>query len=262
MRHRLVFASLTAVASLATILVAACAETAAEIGESDASAPPLDVGAPPPDPDGGAGKDAGKDAALDAPVDAPRDAALDAPGDAATSASVRIAELYFDPGASYGDGAEYVELRGAPGTPVGDLRLRLVHETGGVKYDVAVGSATDVIGPTGTWVVGGGSVFKVAAQNRVDTVVSLAQWGLSAGSGSVQLVRGPSRDLVDVVGYGGAVSPPATAPTQTVEGTVAAVPTLDKHGIGRKPAAADTNDNSKDFCSMLATPGFPQAACD
>lgn len=267
MRPSLFFASITALVTGAAMAFVACAETASPIDDGDASAPPLDVGSPPADPDSSA--DARSDAkpnadgGADAPGDAiATDAPKDAPTDAPSSATVRIAEIYSDPGVTYGDGAEYVELRGAPGTPVGDLRLRLVHQTGGVKYDVAVGGPSDVIGASGTWVVGGGSVFKVAATNRVDTTVSLANWGLDGTAGSVQLVRGAARDLVDVVGYGGAVDPPATAPTQTVEGTVAARATLDKHGIGRKAAAADTDDNSKDFCSMAATPGYPQAACD
>jgi hypothetical protein len=271
------FASFAGAAVVCAALAAGACAQSAVIDDPDGSAPPLDVGGPPPDPDAGAdasgdakgdaktGGDAGKDGATaDGGDGSLQDAPIDAPlGDAATSASVRINEIYFDPtDITYGDGAEFVELRGAPGTPVDDLRLRILYGNTGVKYDVAVGNAGDVIGPSGLWVVGGGSVFKVAGTYRVDHQVSLASWGLDGTSGSVQLVRGAARDLVDVVGYGAAISPPATAPTTTLEGaTPVPAPTMDKHAIGRKTGAADSNDNAADFCQMPVTPGYPQAAC-
>ncbi|MDB4933556.1 MAG: hypothetical protein JWP87_528 [Labilithrix sp.] len=262
---------------LAAVLpIAAHAACSASNGDAipsqvfDASA--LDVGTNPDDPDGGGnggGKDAnGNDGAMgtDAPSDAPAESG---PNDAA----VQINEIFVD-NAGLGDGAELVELRAAAGTPVDDLKLRLIHADGQVKYEVSVGDPGAKVGTSGLWVVGGGSDFKLNVQSHVDKTVSLSTWGLDNAHGAVQLVRGTT--LLDVVGYtmdadAGTLAPPASPPLATVEGKPATVPAAPPAppppakakglSFGRKTGGADTNDNAADFCTMEASPGFAQKPC-
>jgi hypothetical protein len=254
-----------ALASFVLSTLAAVAACSASNGDAipgtvfDAS--PLDAGSNMPYPDGG-GADAapGKDASKDAP--------LDAPGDGARTNDVLINEIYVD---NYllGDGAELVELRIPPGTPIDDLRLRLVDRTGAVKYDVAVADPGQVVGPGGIWVVGGSQTFKLNVNDHVDHVVDLNTWGLDNASGAVQVVRGTT--LLDVVGYStdadaGAIPPATTPPTATVEGRPAIVPAdngtkfAKRKSFGRRPGA-NSNDNRSDFCTMSATPGN-ENVCD
>ena len=230
----------------------------------DASA--LDVGSNPGDPDAGTRLDGStlKDGATnDASADAPPDAPV------ANTAPVQINELFVD-NAGLGDGAEFVELRAVPGTPVDDLKLRLIYADGQVKYEVSVGDPGAKFPANGLWVVGGGQTFKLNVLDHVDRTVSLSTWGLDNDHGAVQVVRGTT--LLDVVGYAstldaGTLPPPASAPKATVEGTAALVPASPNGanakavGLGRKVGAADTNDNAADFCKMEASPGYPQNAC-
>lgn len=202
------------------------------------------------------------DARLDAKTDAAADAEAGPPPP--SSALMRIQEVYVDHD-GLGDGSEYVELRGAPGTPVDDLTLRVLDGNGSVYADVAVGDPGDVVGATGTWVVAGGTIFNVAATNRVDQTLSISSWGLPNARGAIQLLRGPSRDLVDVLGYAttadaGAPSAPATPPTATSEALFVVVPSVAKRALGRLSGAPDTNDNRADFCAMTATPGAASQA--
>ncbi len=261
---------LSLVTSAATALaVAAAACTAGNGGFS-----PEPLYSPPDTTDGdtkltpGGGEDAEPKPASDAGTDARRpDGATEGGPQGPSPTEVRIQELYVDHD-GLGDGAEYVELRGAPGTPVSELALRIVGDDGSIDYEVPCGSAGDLVGATGTWVVGGPSVFKVDAVHRVDKTVSVATWGLPNARGAVQLVLGPSRALVDVIGWtdredgGGAPAPP-TDPKATTEGSAVSVPSIAKHVLGRKTGAADTNDNRADVCSMAASIGSStQKACD
>lgn len=212
--------------------------------------------------------DATSPAPKDAGVDAKAEASADAKAEAGpTSESVRIQELYVDHD-GLGDGAEYVELRGAPGTPVGDLSLRLIDAAGKVAYEVPVtDTGTDVIGSSGTWVVAGPQTFQLGVVERIDHSVALAKWGIANNRGAVQLVRGANRTLLDVVGYAsdpdaGAATSPSTDPKATSEGLPALVPTIAKRALGRKAAATDTDQNRADFCSMVPSPGMAQKACD
>jgi hypothetical protein len=261
-RNLLVFLPLVTLA-----FVIACSATNGDAIPSqvyDASA--LDVGSNPGEPDAAAGLDGStvKDGATkDAPADAPPDAPI------VNTAPVQINELFVD-NDGLGDGAEFVELRAAPGTPVDDLKLRLIYADGQVKYEVSVGDPGATFPASGLWVVGGGQTFKLNVLDHVDRTVSLNTWGLDNDHGAVQVVRGTT--LLDVVGYAstldaGALAAPASAPKATVEGTAALVPApatgLNHKGLGfgRKTAAADTNDNAVDFCKMEASPGHAQKAC-
>ena len=229
----------------------------------DASA--LDVGSNPEEPDAGALDGAAvKDGAT---KDAPADSAPDGP--IGNVAPVQINELFVD-NDGLGDGAEFVELRAAPGTPADDLKLRLLYADGQVKYEVTVGNPGAKFGASGLWVVGGGLTSKLNVQDHVDRILNLNAWGLDNGRGAVQVVRGTT--LLDVVGYttnpdAGTLAPPASPPLATVEGSPALVPAaangMNPKGLtlGRKTAAVDTNNNLVDFCKMEASPGYAQKAC-
>jgi len=262
--HRLVF-GLLAVLPLA--MHAACASSnGAAVGSQiydDAS--PLDRGTDSSDPDvRGAPRDAAPGSDAEPPLDA------DVKPDAANVAPVQINEIYVDNAFLRGDGTEYVELRGAAGVPVDDLKLRILSANGQVKHEVAVANPGETFGANGLWVVGGLQTFKLNVTDHVDHAVSNAGFGLDE-RGAVQLVRGST--LLDVVGYGdnpdaGPVTPPATPPIATSEGAIArtatqpAKATEPAKSIGRKTGAADTNVNSADFCAMVASPGFAQKPCE
>ncbi|MCA9590688.1 MAG: hypothetical protein KC657_35555 [Myxococcales bacterium] len=255
-------ACVAAAVALATSAFVACAGSNGDAVPSEVfDAAPLDSRSPSMPFDSGVTPDP-LEAGVDARADAPSG---DAGGDAGSSAVVRINEVYAD-NDGLGDGAEYVELVAPPGTPVDDLKLRLVYADGTPKYEVAVGSAGEKVSASGLWVVGGNQVFKVAARDKVDTVVSINNWGLDGTRGVVQLLRGPQRTLIDVVGYdrdpdAGALAPIASPPTQTSEGAPAVAPTTARKAFGRKAAAVDTNVNRVDFCAMDPTPGYPQGPC-
>ena len=231
-------------------------------------APALDAGGNPANPDGGNRSDAFT--TDDGAIDSPTDASTDSPTDAPNPAPVQINELYVDNDV-LGDVAEFVELRAAAGTPADDLKLRILHADGKVKYEVTIGEAGAKFGANGLYVVGGGSTFKLnVTPSRVDHIISVNMWGLDNARGAVQVVRGAT--LLDVVGYGtdpdaGTLPPPQSPPLATGEGRPAVVPEAppDPPGpakpmassFGRKPGAPDTNDNAADFCAMTASPGYP-----
>lgn len=226
-------------------------------------------GDPIPPPDNGAPSlDAGSKTTPKMPdASGPSDAApeADAPHDAGDPVSqVRISEVYVDDGTD-GVTVEFIELRGAPGTPVDELRLRILDADGAVTGEIDVAAqAGDTISGSGFWTVGGGNV-----SSEVDHVLfgaALNAWGMDTPRGAVQLVRGTGRTLLDVVGYdtdadAGALPQPASSPTQTVEGKPAVLPVISK-SFGRTSGAADTNDNRADFCTMTPTPCGANAACD
>jgi len=264
--HQRLLLSLLAMLPLAAH--AACASSNGEaIGSQTFDASPLDPGQNPGDPDGSIAPPDGAPPPDAAP---PIDAGVDAKPDAANSAPVQINEIYVDNAFLRGDATEYIELRGAMGVPVDDLKLRILYANGQVRYEVVVGNAGEKFGANGLWVVGGNQTFRLNVLDHVDRVVSTANWGLD-DRGAIQLLRGSV--LLDVVGYGdnpdaGPVAPPATPPTATSEGAIARAATqpplsnAPARSIGRKTGAADTNVNGADFCPMVASPGFAQKPCD
>lgn len=258
----------------ATSLLVAAAACSATNGDPipsqvfDASA--LDVGTNPDDPAGGEGGVDGedgspkKDASSDAPVDAPKDAPNTAP--------VVINEMFVD-NKGFGDAAEFVELRAAPGTRADDLKLRILKPDGKLKYEVTVGPAGAKFDGNGLYAVGGSRLDLLnvgVAGAHVDNEIFVGMWGLDNTLGAVQLIRGST--LLDVVGYArdpdaGAVPPASSPPTATVEGKRAIVPDGPNGNgqwaisFGRKTGAPDTNDNAADFCAMEASPGLAQSPC-
>ncbi len=207
------------------------------------------------------GPDAVSDTSADTTADAAPDAAKDVSSDAAPVTAVRVEEIYVDRDIS-GDAVEYVELRGPVGTSLETLHLRLVDSTGKVTGEVAISGAGAIIPASGLWVVGGASVSKIFTAPHVDETVGISKWGLDNTAGSVQLVDvGATTTLLDVLGWGAAIPAPTTAPKATSEAAPRPLPTAVGHTLGRRPGAADSNDNTADFCEQNGTPGATNGAC-
>ncbi|MBI2392834.1 MAG: hypothetical protein HYV09_24830 [Deltaproteobacteria bacterium] len=171
----------------------------------------------------------------------------------------RINEVYVD---RYfeGDVVEWVEITAPPATPIDALWIRVIDKAGAPVLNLRVADAGTKMKTSGLWVVGSEAVAKVDKAYDPKTT-----WGLPNEGGSIQLTRndGVVIELVDVVGYGTAPASTATEPKKTIETAAAALPTSGSTGktIGRKSVPGDTDDNSKDFCVMSATPGAPNGAC-
>ncbi len=189
----------------------------------------------------------------DAPVP-PRDAARDGPptlrdaeADAASPPRRLVVSEVF---AADILSRRYVELAGPPSMLIGDLKLRIVSDTGVVLKSVDVGKRpTELMPARGTWVVGG------LAGPSVDNGLLVSDWDLPSDSGSVQLVRvGAAGDvaLLDVVGYGTPAAQVQSVPTESKEGTAAMSP--GQKALLRKPSHVDTGNNLNDFCRGASSP--------
>ena len=185
----------------------------------------------------------------DAPKDSPSDAGPDAP----SVNDVRINEVLF----TMGSNNEYVELRGAPGTPLDTLVLRFVQNTSTIG-PFTVGSPGAVMPADGLWVVGGALVSNV---DQIHLITGPNGWDVPNGKGAVQLYVVGATTTIDVLGYWDVAdastgnAPPATDPKTTWEGKPATSPATNGPSLGRKTGAPDTNANNVDFCVMTATPG-------
>lgn len=205
---------------------------------TDSSAP-TDSSVPPD-----AGSDAARDARDDGPITA-RDAEADA---STTPTRLVISEVFAADILS----KRYVEIAGPPAGLIGDLRLRIVSNTGVVLKTVDVGkSPTELMPARGTWVVGG------IAEFRVDNGYLVSDWDLPSDNGTVQLVRGST--LLDVVGYGAPAAVVQSAPTEATEGAAAITPGT--KSLLRRPPHLDTGSNAADFCRGAASPNAPNV-CD
>lgn len=201
----------------------------------DSSSNPEDDGGPPNPPKDGGAKDA--------------DGAPDA---APSSADVRINEIYVSQ--SGGDQAELVELRGAEGTLLDDLRLRAIDDEGATTGEWPLAPLGTKIGNTGTWTLGGGT-----ALGRIDkTVPAFDDWGLDNSKGAVLLLRGAGKTVIDAVSW----NTDADGGTVMGEGKPYLLPKSGTSSFGRKPPSfGDTNDNQNDFCAMDQSAGATNTAC-
>jgi len=261
LRHRSKNAFLVLTLVVAPLAAAACSASNGDAIPNGV----LDAGeVKPDDPDNDSGTSKPKEDAGTTPDDSgkPNDGGntpKDTGADTSTTAPIVINEIYVANDGE-GDNAEYVELRGTAGAALAGLTLRLLDNTGKVKYQVAVSAPGDKFPADGLWAVGGGLA-------NVNYMISISNWGLDNERGAVQLVRG-SDELLDVVGWAkatadaGTLPSPATPPLSTGEGKPATIPTIAKRAFGRKANAADTNDNAADFCSMVKSTSGPQNACD
>lgn len=225
-------------------------EAAAEASVDAAPDAPIESG-----PEAGidAAPEAGPDSPVEAAADAPPEAAVEAGADASALPPINITEIYVDV-ALKGDSVEWVAIAAAPGTPIGDLKLRhfkWVSSTEPIvqKFDLAVAPAGTLMPSSGYWVVGGYGAPS-------DQSYGISSWGLDSTSGSVQLYRASSLELLDAVGYGAAQPVDApTAPFMTMEGTAAPLPqwSTTDYSTARKPGGT-WHDDSLDFCVQPATP--------
>jgi len=249
----------SSLSALVASLVFACAaervtiEDDADTGASR-TARDSSVGSDSATPDAASSVDSGTDgSSADAKADGPvvlRDAQADA---STVPTRLVIGEISATDILS----KRYVEIAGPPATLIGDLKLRIVSNTGVVLKTVDVAkSATEVMPARGTWVVGG------IAEFRVDTGYLVSEWDLPSDSGSVQLVRqGAGVTLLDVVGYGTPAAQAQSAPVETSEGTAAVPPTTTGKALLRRPPHVDTGSNVADFCRGNASPNAANV-CD
>ena len=204
-----------------------------------------DSSTPDPDEDGGT---------TNPPKDASsKDVVVDVAPDAApSSADVRINEIYVSQNG--GDQAEFVELRGAEGTLLDDLRLRAIDDKGVTTGEWPLAPIGTKIGNTGTWTLGGGT-----AGGRIDsTIPAFDDWGLDNTKGAVLLLRGASKTVIDAVSW----NSDADGGTVMGEGKPYILPTTGTNSFGRKPPSfGDTNDNRNDFCPMSQSAGAANTAC-
>jgi hypothetical protein len=207
------------------------------IGDRDSSTTPGDdSGTTNPPKDGGV---------KDAPTDTAADAAL-------SSADVRINEIFISQNG--GDQAEFIEIRGAVGTPIDDLFLRSIDDKGVTTGEWPVAATATKLGATGTWTLGGG-----LASGRIDnTIPAFDDWGLDNTKGAVLLLRGASKTVIDAVSW----NTDADGGTVMGEGKVFVLSTSGTSSFGRKPPSfGDTNDNLTDFCAMAQSAGATNTAC-
>lgn len=243
--------ALVSVSTAATL--AACSAGNGEVGPSEIrDAAPLEASRFP-DLEGGTEDDAGTHGEGDA----------DAADTGAAPVVLLVNEVYVDQGGG-GSQSEYVELRGKEGDPLDGFRLRIVHPNGSVN-EFAIADPGETMPSSGVWVVGGALL---PGSQIADKIITTPEgWGLD-DIGAAQLVYGPERTLVDVVGWtddadAAAIVPPSIPPVVTSEGARVLLPDTASTSIGRKPGAADTNDNAADFCRMAATPRAPNpSTCD
>lgn len=190
-------------------------------------------------------------------------------GGVSGESAIQISEVYVDT-AAVAAGSEYVELRGAAGTPLRDLRIRVLGANGSVRFEVDVTSNPLArVGATGFYVVGGAKVDALGVTYFVDRELGSGAFGLDDEGGSIQLIsmQGGQRTLVDVVGYtaqpnGAApLAPVNLPPSTTVLGKPAVLPSAPKRAMGRRASVPSKGDNRSDYCTMSPTPGFPQAPC-
>lgn len=177
-----------------------------------------------------------------------------------TSESVRINEIFVERSGS-GAKVEYIEIRGPAGVAIDDLSIRVLDSTGTptAANPYAVATAGQKMPASGLWVIGG---FLAST----DTVISIPNgWDLDT-KGSVQLLRGASKTLIDVVGWtddadAGAIPQPTSDPKTVVEGKPFVLPATGTKSFGRAATGADTNDNAKDFCNMNQSAKATNGAC-
>lgn len=158
-----------------------------------------------------------------------------------------------------GSQTEYVEIAAPAGTPLAGLKLRRIAANGTTRINDVGENQTDTMPASGVWVVGGATLPGAQIANHVVSNVGTNGWDLDS-RGAAQLLRGdPPYEVLDVVGWtnledAAAITPPASPPTATSEGTRVVLPTAAGKSIGRRPGAADTDANATDFCRMSATP--------
>lgn len=154
-----------------------------------------------------------------------------------------LSEVFYDAVGS-DDGQSFVELFGAPGTVLDELRLEVVNGANGAV--VATLPLTGVIGPTGLFVLADRFSDDTTAVPVFD---QLLNFDIQNGPDSVVLL-GPD-GVLDALGFG------EFAPGEVFAGEGAPAPAVAPgSSLARVFANLDTGDNAADFEELLVpTPG-------
>jgi hypothetical protein len=159
------------------------------------------------------------------------------------SAAPLLSEVFYDAVGS-DDGLSFVEIWGAPGTPLTGLSIEAINGAGGgVTHTLAL---TGAIGASGLFVIadelaGGGTTLVANADLILD-------FDFQNGPDSV-LLRGPG-GVLDAVGYGSF----AAGDVFAGEGSAAPDPAAGG-AIARRFANLDTDDNAADWLAAAPSPG-------
>lgn len=156
---------------------------------------------------------------------------------------VVISELLPDePGSDSSGKDSFIELFGTPNLPLDGARLVLINGADGEVYDsVTLAGPLDVLGYR---VIGEAGVV------QVDQVVPL---NLQNGPDAVLLVASDG-SVLDAVAYGDIRLEPAVG-----EGASSVI-APEGQSLGRTEGN-DTDDNARDFCPAVATPGAANEPC-
>jgi hypothetical protein len=154
-----------------------------------------------------------------------------------------ISEVFYDAVGS-DDGQSFVELFGAPGTVLDELRLEVVNGANGAV--VATLPLAGVIGPTGLFVVADRFSDGTTAVPVYD---QLLNFDIQNGPDSVVLL-GPD-GVLDALGFG------EFGPGEIFAGEGTPAPAVPPgSSLARVFANVDTDDNASDFQELLVpTPG-------
>jgi hypothetical protein len=153
-----------------------------------------------------------------------------------------LSEVFYD-AVGTDDGNSFVEIWGAPGTPLDGYTIEAINGTGGTVTHTL--TLTGTIGASGLFVIADGLAGGATNVASADLILD---FDFQNGPDSVVLRHGAT--IVDAVGYG------VFAATEVFAGEGS--PTLDPlagSSIARVFADVDTNDNAADWVGGAPTPG-------
>ena len=165
----------------------------------------------------------------------------------ADQVGLRIEEVLYNPEGTDA-GAEFIEIRGEPGTLLDGARLTGVNGGSGFELFSPI-TLAGTMDESGVFVVAGASVAEID--------FPLGDVVLQNGPDTIQLYACDGRSLLDSVAYGNFDGEDEFAG----EGS-AAPPVAEGFSLSRCSDAADTNDNLFDFGGAIPTPGRLASADD
>ena len=167
--------------------------------------------------------------------------------DVAAQVGLRIEEILYNPTGTDA-GAEFIEIRGEPGTVLDGVRLTGVNGGSGFELFAPI-TLAGTMGDAGVFVVAGVSVPEID--------FPLAGVTIQNGPDTIQLYACDNRSLLDSVAYGDFDEDDAFAG----EGE-AAPPVAEGFSLSRCADADDTNNNLADFGGAVPSPGRLASADD
>lgn len=163
-------------------------------------------------------------------------------GASQASAAPLLSEVFYDAVGS-DDGLSFVEIWGAPGTPLAGLAIEAINGAGGVVTHTLALSGT--IGASGLFVIADGIAGGGTQVANADLVLDF-----DFQNGPDSVVLRDAGGVLDAVGYGVF----AAGDVFAGEGAPAPDPAPGL-AVARRFADLDTNDNAADWLAGAPTPG-------